>query len=245
MFIRNLLAVAAALAFGSAAHAGVVLGGSTLVNGVGLSQLEGWLGKGELTLTNIFTKTAGSNAQKFHLAADGKGATFVLMNVSIDNGAHWETIGGYNPLSWSSVSSYNYVANLADRSAFIFNLTDGVKAAQRADAQGAYQTYNTSGYGPAFGGGHDIYVDSTLSTGYSNGYSYGNVAAAVSYFGSSSIVDQTRQNTYFTVGAMEVFKVAGFTGQQGNVPEPASLALVGLALFAALGAGKSSARRRV
>lgn len=244
MFARTLLAAATALVICPAANAGVVIGGSTLVNGAGLTQLENWLGQGQLTLTNIFTKTTGSTGQNFHTAADGKGATFALMSVSVDGGAHWETIGGYNPLSWSSNYQWQLNYDVPARSAFIFDLTDGVKAAQRTDGQGVYQTYNGGNYGPTFGGGHDLYVDNQLANGYSYGYSYGTVAASNSYYGSSSIVDQTQWKSSFTVAALEVFTVGGFTAQQSDVPEPASLALVGLALFAAVGSRKAGAQRR-
>lgn len=35
-----------------------------------------------------------------------------------------------------------------------------------------WQKYNAAGYGPTFGGGHDIYIDSTLAAGYVSAYSY-------------------------------------------------------------------------
>lgn len=241
MFARTVLGAIACLMLNTTASAGAIIGGSTLLDNSGLTQLESWLGKGQLTVSNLFTKTAGSNSQSFHQAADGKGATFTLMKVSIDQGASWETIGGYDPLSWDSSSSYHYGA---DRSAFIFNLSDKVKAAQRSDGQGQYQTYNASYYGPTFGGGHDIYVDSTLTSGYSLGYSFGYVNAG--YYGSGSIVDQSQWRTSFMVGALEVFSIAAYVAPaQQNVPEPASLALVGLALFAAVGSSKLKARRSV
>ncbi|WP_310383346.1 PEP_CTERM-anchored TLD domain-containing protein [Roseateles sp.] len=242
MFARTVLGAIACLMINTTASAGAIIGGSTLLDASGLTQLESWLGKGQLTVSNLFTKTNGSNAQSFHRAADGKGATFTLLKVSIDQGASWETIGGYDPLSWDSSNSYHFNYS-ADRSAFVFNLSDKVKAAQRSDSQGQYQTYNNSYYGPTFGGGHDIYVDSTLSSGYSQGYSFGYVGSG--YFGSSSIVDQSKQYTPLMVGALEVFSIAAYTPPaQQHVPEPASLALVGLALFAAIGSSKSKVRRR-
>lgn len=229
MFARTLLAFAAALALNTTASAGVVLGGSTLLNGAGLAQLENWLGTGEKTFTNIFTKKEGDTAQSFHSAADSKGATFTLMTVSTNGGATWKTIGGYDPLSWGSQGQYNYSYNLSDRTAFIFNLTDLVKSAQRSDGRGQYQTYDNASYGPTFGGGHDIYVDSALTSGYSYGYSYGNAGGGS--YGTTNIVTQNSNYTPFTVGALEVFTLGAFTGAaQQNVPEPASLALVGFAL---------------
>ena len=240
MFARTLLAFAAALALNTTASAGVVLGGSTLLNDAGLTQLENWLGTGEKTFTNIFTKTEGDTAQSFHSAADSKGATFTLMTVSTNGGATWKTIGGYNPLSWSSQSEYNYSDNLSDLTAFIFNLTDLVKSAQRSDSQGQYQTYNYSAYGPTFGGGHDVYVNSSLNNGYSFGYSYGNAGGGS--YGTTNIVTQNSDIIFFAIDSLEVFTLSEFTGAaQQNVPEPASF---GLAAIALLGLGAASRRRR-
>lgn len=228
MSIKKML-VTALLTISATAQAGIIVGGSTLVDAAGQTQLETWLGQGQLTLTKIFTKTSGSTALDFHAAADGQGATFSLMSASEDNGATWKTIGGYNPLSWTSSSTYNESQNPIDWNAFIFNLTDTVKKQQ----SNQYQTYNYINYGPTFGGGHDINLDYTLSTGYSLGYSYGSLDW-------TSIVDGSAFNGFdMKIGSLEVFTIAGFTPVANAVPEPATISLLGMGLL-----GWAATRRR-
>lgn len=196
------------------------------------SQLAGWLGEGPLVLTSIYTKAAGDTARDFHLAADGQGRTFSVMEASNGSGQTW-LVGGYNPQSWNSSGTYNMTPEDRDRTAFIFNLTDGQYHRQAPksyalDSVGAYQTFNDASAGPTFGIGADLGMSANLTTnGVSYRYSY--IDPVSGTFGASLLDGQPYGSApNVTFGSMQVFTISA-------VPEPASYALLLLGLTAMAG----------
>lgn len=207
---------------------------ATLLSMADQSQLSSWLGQGPLSLNLLFEKTAGKTAADFHAAADKKGRTFTVMQAFDASGGEW-LIGGYNPQSWSSSGGFNVTPNDADRTAFLFNLTKGIRFSQlpvlAGDDYGQYQTMNSAQYGPSFGMGADLAVPFDLTNG--------GVSALLSYNDGiheqnpfTSLLDGSPYTNQPNVryGAIEVYAV-------NLVPEPASGWLVagGLGVLAAAG----------
>jgi len=183
------------------------------------SQLETWLGQGNLNFTQIFEKGTGDNYTNFHAAVDGQGATLTLMSVS-GAGFSGQIIGGYNPQSWNSSDSYNFTPSDAARTAFIYNLTSSTIQRQNLNGQGyggsgQYQAHNYQYHGPSFGGGADLFVQSSLNSGYAFNYSYG----GTSFDG--DIVDGTLNGEYtaFSVTALEIYT---FTQGSNSIPDGTS-----------------------
>ena len=204
--------------------ASIVTGGQ-LLNQTNANQLAAWLGQGDLQLTNVFSSAlVNGGGTAFHTAVDGVGPTFILVQTNLG------LIGGYDPLSWSSIpgGSYNINPTDAGRTAFIFNLSNFNIMRQRlANAGGGYgdtgyyQTYDYNLYGPTFGGGHDLYVDSNLAGGYNNSFSFGNGYLQPNLFGLTG-------QTIFTITRVEAFTFNSITATA--TPEPATFALFGGAL---------------
>ncbi len=218
-----LLAALAAYALPAApAHA-------TLLSAGDRAQLASWLGEGPLALNLLFEKTPGKTAADFHAAADHKGRTFAIMQAYGMDGRGW-LVGGYNPQSWSSKGGFNLTPDEKDRTAFLFNLTTGVRFQQlpalAGDDYGAMQTVNEADMGPSFGAGFDLSVPFDLTDG--------GVSALLSYNDGihhqnpfTSLLDNTPYQGMANVrfGAMEVYTV-------NLVPEPGAAWLAGAGLAA-------------
>ena len=228
---------AIALAFLPApAAAATIVGGSDLLSAADADQFEAWLGQGPATLTNIFDKADGNTSLDFHAAANGMGATFSVIEVTgLWDGALDKPvlIWGYNPLSWSSDGGWNFSPLDVDRTAFVFNLTQGLKFDQRKDAdrtnRGVHQTYNFGDYGPPFGAGFDLVLDAfELNSGRSALYSYGG-----DEYQGRNLASYPDDHSYLQNGQVEIFTISA-------VPEPETWAL----MLAGLGALGVAARRR-
>ncbi|MEM7001016.1 MAG: PEP_CTERM-anchored TLD domain-containing protein [Pseudomonadota bacterium] len=217
-FINTALITLALYAIGIApASAGIIVGGSDILNGTSVGQLETFLGQGQLTLNRIYAKQTGDTASDWHAAVDSQGPTFTV--IELDNG---RIIGGYNSNSWVSSSGYDYTAT----GSFLFSLTNNFKHSRY---RYNYYIYNTFSYGPTWGGGHDLHIRNDLTTGYTNlGHTY---QCRVGSYGSSTCRnDFAGSNNNWAVTRLETFTHSTFVPPL-NVSEPGILSILGLALL--------------
>ncbi len=103
--------------------------------------------------------TDGASASAFHTKVDDQGAALVLFKANNGN-----VFGGFTTASFSSTGGY-----IASSDAFLFNLTTD----RKGDIDITQNSiFNNSNYGPTFGGGHDIYINSSMDGGYFRPSSY-------------------------------------------------------------------------
>lgn len=236
----NLKMLKAALAglilfISSVTHAGLIIGGSEIIDQNDLNILGGWLGNTNIDLTNIFTKSGSLTSKDWHEAVDGKGATFTLIE-AISNGNSF-TFGGYNHFSWSTSNKYTLTDATVDQS-FLFSLTNNIKLER---SRFSYSSYNHSNYGSTFGGGHDLYINSALSSGYSNlGHSYGD---STQYNQDSNRIILAGGFKNWEIQKYETFTISesaaqfainsiGLSPQTVKVPEPTTFLLLFIGLIA-------------
>lgn len=175
---------------------GAVFSGSNILDRALAVSLMVFLPTGCVPTLLYRSSEDGKSASDFHRKCDSKGPT-----VTIIRDVNGYVFGGYTAVNWYGGS--NAYAN--DTTAFLFSLKNPRGAApakyNRNTSANSYAIYNHNGYGPTFGGGHDIYVDNTHSNGCYLNFPY-------SYIDSTGAGNATFTGAYnFTPSEIEVWRV--------------------------------------
>ena len=108
----------------------------------------------------------GFSSSVFHSKCNGVLGTLTVIKTSSNT---TNIFGGYTQADWSGYYSYQY-----DSNAFLFSLVNSYNIPVKmlvTNPQNAI--YTSQYYGPTFGGGHDLYINSDGTACYTNlGYSY-------------------------------------------------------------------------
>jgi hypothetical protein len=232
LFMLKKLLPAVFLLVGFQASAGVITGGTYLDAG-GASQMQHWLGTGDLDFTNIWSGSAdpATASADWHAAVDGAGPTVSIYEARIHDGTT-AYIGGYTANSWG-VTGY---AN--DPTAFIFNLTTLERQLQDNPTIHS-SVYTDPSRLASFGGGHDL-------TAANGGYTYSSNYDA--WQGQISIADDSGTGkgssgihwSHVTMTGLQTYTFdTADAAAPSAVPEPSVIALFTAGLF-----GLGFARRR-
>lgn len=140
--------------------------GSTLLGPVEQAMMVMWLPEDlRHSSTLLYRRTTdGTTAADFHSAVDGNSHTLVV--ISTTDGF---VFGGYNEGTWEGPTSGYYEGFNPDN--FLFSINSARKWPIRPDRL-EYGTYNRDTYGPTFGGGHDLFLNSEMTGGYCYAWSY-------------------------------------------------------------------------
>jgi hypothetical protein len=127
----------------------------------GCDMLHAWLAEddqdGEFSLLYRGTRDGQTN-EAFHSKCDNKGCTLTVIETTCG-----KVIGGYSNTAWLSASVWT-----SANKAFLFALSGGGISSpckmKLNDANDVHAIYCGSGYGPTFGGGHNMYVHGSRVT---------------------------------------------------------------------------------
>jgi gas vesicle protein len=141
---------------------GELLTGGALLSSEQQMKLNELYGEKDQTWVLIYKATRdGFGGRDFHRCCDNQGPTMSV--IQSKNGGY--LFGGYTSVSWRSIGNYAPDNNCP----FIFTLTNphGIPPTKYSIKDVQYSIYDHNGYGPTFGGGHDLYVcdNSHMKTG--------------------------------------------------------------------------------
>jgi hypothetical protein len=137
---------------------------STLLSAANKTQINQWANAFGQVWTLCYRKsTDGDSSSTFHTGCNGYSRTITV--AQLDSG---KLIGGYASTPWA-VSGRSGTA--ID---FLFSLTEGYRIMHcTGQVSCGHGHYSSDSYGPTWGGGHDWYVNSSMTNGHCNlGHDY-------------------------------------------------------------------------
>jgi hypothetical protein len=169
---------------------------STLLSASNQTQLNSWANSPGQVWTLCYQKSVhGNSSSTFHSNCDSYSNTISV--AELDSGV---LMGGYSGGGWSGTGWQS------DSTNFLFSLTRGYRIMAGTGPHGtmSYAQYNSSNYGPTFGGGHDWYVNSSMTGGHCNlGYTY--ACQSGSYGSTTCRNDFCGNYSSWTITEMEVW----------------------------------------
>jgi hypothetical protein len=170
--------------------------GSKIIADEQFETLRNWLPQGyKFDLKLLFRGSFdGMSAGEFHEKCDAKGATITLIKCHFNGALSSKTVGGFLDQSWHSRDSYSI-----SKEAFLFSLAEQSGNSVKCPILESYFGNAFQGhpqYGPMFGKGSDLYLETDLTTGGIYPSSYSNAGALKD--GNESV---------FNVEEVEVFQV--------------------------------------
>lgn len=226
MKFKTLLSSICLLTFSQVATAGVIDSDSTLLDDAGATQIETWLGMGDLDWDSIWYGEAGAMADSWHEAVDGVGATVSIYSLSHQGNDF--LVGGYTDLNWGNSGFVQ-----GNNNSFIFNLNTNEMF---ESLSGYYEIYANSARFASFGEGLDLYGGQYAlgdGYGYSYDYSYGKDGNLTNGINGGQLLGVPYNGGNLEINALETFTFAAAAPSTpaNAVPEPSSLAILAAGLL--------------